>query len=860
MNTAEYLTHCKRVAAEGCVLLENDGVLPLLKTDKVAIFGREQFEYIKSGSGSGGSVQCEYVTDINSCLQGKINVDKEVEDFYKEFIKNNPRDMGDGWALPPVQKQPILSEELVKSAAARCDKAVMVISRIFGEGIDMHVKQGEYLLTDEEETALALITKHFKRFAVVVNSGNLIDLRWVKKYNVKGLMLVWQGGQEGGAAAAAALTGEISPSGKMPSSAADITAYDDIPFGDNVRNIHKEDIYVGYRYLLTFCPEKIIYPFGYGLTYTNFDLKTTEFSAKNGKINLTVSVKNTGKYNGKQVIEIYFSAPQGKLGKPVRELLAFKKTRELAPDETQTISFEIEADKMRSFDDKNACGFGRAFVLEKGDYNVYVGGDCVNCVLAGTYLQESDLCVEKTSDALSPRMSFERLTPNGKEEVKALECALPEQNITEIKYVGDKGLTLKNVAEGACSLNEFIAQLPQEQLACLVKGEGWGSSKASVAGSASVMGGITNFLKEHGVPIATLCDGPSGPRTTDGTKFVCVPSGMLIASTWDVDVIKEVFYGFADELAASGIDVILGPGVNIHRHPCGGRNFEYFSEDPLLAGNITSAICKYFYDKNILATPKHFAVNSQENGRGGEDEVLSERALREIFLKPFEIAVRDKNVHCIMTSYNRINGVSACANVWLTDVILRREWGYDGFVMTDWWARADKPKDGSFSTKNVSQMVKAQNDAFMVVTDAFYNDDDVLAELKSGGLSLAELQRSAKHMLECLLKTNAFKNFDPNAKKTDEVMYTIPVENNAFELPCAGTNNAEAVYSTKTEGLEQLSVAVYVDGVKQTAFTVQQTNGEKKTARFRISVPSHHVPVITFSDNVTVHCVRILHN
>lgn len=856
MNTKEYLKYCKQVGAEGCVLLENDGVLPLIKTDKVAVFGREQFEYIKSGSGSGGNVQCEYVTDINTCLHGKILLDEEVENFYKAFIKDNPRDVGDGWAIPPVQKQPILSESFVKSAAARCDKALIVISRIFGEGFDMHVKKGEYLLTDEEENALELITKHFKRVAVVVNSGNLIDLRWVKKYNVGGLMLVWQGGQEGGAAAAAALTGEIPPSGKMPSSSADITAYDAIPFGDQIRNFHEEDIYVGYRYLLTFCPEKIIYPFGYGLTYTTFDIKTTAFSTQNGKISVSVSVKNTGERSSKQVVEIYFSAPQGKLGKPAKELLAFKKTRELAPSEEQTLSFEIDATKMNAFDDKNACGFGRAFVLESGDYDIYAGTDCVNCKTVGTYVQNGDLCVLKTSDALHPTIGFNRLTPSGRETVEAYDCALPEPNATEIKYVGDKGLTLQNVAAGVCTIEEFIAQLPPEQLACLVRGEGWGSSKASVAGSASVMGGVSDFLKAHGVPIATLCDGPSGPRTTDGTTFVCVPSGMLIASTWDVDVIKNVFYGFADELAASGIDVILAPGVNIHRHPCGGRNFEYFSEDPLLAGNFAGVICKYFYDKGILATPKHFAVNSQETQRDGEDEVLSERALREIFLKPFEIAVRDKNVHCIMTSYNRVNGTSACANVWLTDAILRREWGYDGLVMTDWWARADNHEDGSFSIKNVAQMVKAQNDAFMVVTDAVAGDDNVLSELKQGKLTLAELQRSAKRMLECVMKTLAFKDFGKRVVNTDEVMYTVPVENNEFKSSCEGKINAEAVYSTKGDGLEQFSVSVCLDGVKQTAFTVQQTGGAQKTARFSISVPSHHM-LISFSDNVTVYAVRI---
>lgn len=758
MDRNKYAEECRKVVAEGCVLLENDGVLPFSSNEKIAVFGREQFEYVKSGSGSGGLVNCEYVTDIGSSLKDRVCVDTTVEKYYRDFIAENPRDLGDGdMCVLNVQKQPDITDEFVKAAAERNDKALIVISRLFGEGKDMKAEKGHYLLTDEEEKTISLVTKYFGKTAIVINSGNIIDLSWVKKYNVGALMLVWQGGQEGGVAVAQVLAGETFPSGKFPMTIAEADAYSAFPFGDIRRNIHTEDIYVGYRYALTFKPEKIIYPFGYGLGYTDFkiNVKGIKFTDKDAEI--SVEVVNEGNREGKETVQAYFSAPQGKLGKAKRELVAFKKTDVLKAGDSEVVTLKFPLTDMRAFDDKDACGFGRAFVMERGNYEIFVGNDSVNCDKVGEYVLCADKLVEKTSDALHPVQGFTRLTPSGTEKVVGYECVYPAEELTTVEYTGDKGLTLANVADGVCSIDEFIAQFTAEELSVLVKGEGWGSSKAAVAGSAAVIGGVTETLRNHGVPAVTLCDGPSGPRTLDGKVYTCIPSGTIIASTWNPECIEGVFRGFAEELKESGIDIILAPGVNIHRHPFCGRNFEYFSEDPLLAGTFAAAEIGCFADNGILATIKHFAVNSQEAGRDGEDEVLSERALREIYLKVFEIAVRAGKVSCVMTSYNRINGISACASVGLTDVILRREWGYDGYVMSDWWACADKFSDGSWSRRNIAEMVKAQNDTFMVCPDAVNNKDDVLLELEKGSLSLAELQRSAKHVLECVMKTQAFK-------------------------------------------------------------------------------------------------------
>lgn len=706
----KYATYCRKAVEEGCILLENDGTLPLTKEDRIAVFGREQFEYVKSGSGSGGKVNCPYVTNLNTCLGEKVELDKQVEAFYKTFIAKNPYNEGDGWIVPPVQKQPHITKEFVKDASLRCNKAVVVISRVFGESVDVKNIQGEYLLTDEEESTLSLVAEYFQRVAVIINSGNLIDLSWIKRYGIGAVMLIWQGGQEGGSGAADLLAGEISPSGRLPITVAELTAYSKMPFGDHSRNIHTEDIYVGYRYFLTFCPEKILYPFGYGLSYTCFSFSDVVYEADTKEVTVEVTVKNEGNIPGKEVAEVYFSAPQGKLGKAKRELVAFKKTKLLGGGEKVRLSICFPITDMCAFDDTNACGFGRAFVMEKGEYEILLGKNSRDCEKVGALTIAETICVKRTSDAMHPRQSFMRITRRGMEKVLGYDCVYSEKSFRVIPFQGERNLTLQDVAENRCSLEDFLSQFTAEELSRLVKGEGWGSQKSHIAGVAAVFGGTTSAFLSRGVPIITCCDGPSGPRTEEKKQYTCIPSGILLASMWSTELIGNVFQGFAEELKESGIDVILAPGVNIQRHVFGGRNFEYFSEDPLLAGTFAAAIAAAFSDCGVFATLKHFAVNSQETGRDGEDEILSERALREIYLKPFEIAIKSGKVSSVMTSYNRINGVSACANVGLTDIILRREWGYDGLVMSDWWARADKFSDGSFSVSNISQMIKAQND------------------------------------------------------------------------------------------------------------------------------------------------------
>ena len=828
MDKQKYALSCRQAVEEGCVLLENDGTLPFLKNDKIAIFGREQFEYVKSGSGSGGKVNCPYVTNLNTCLRSALSVDSEVDNFYKEFIEENPYNEGDGWIVPSVQKQPMITEEFVCAAASRCEKALIVLSRVFGEGIDVKNGKGGYFLTDEEENTIRLVTKHFRHTAIVVNSGNLIDLSWVQKYNVGAVMLIWQGGQEGGAGAARLLTGEASPSGRLPMTAAEISAYSVFPFGDVSRNIHTEDIYVGYRYFLSFCPEKIIYPFGYGLGYTYFSFSSAQCRFEKENAIIEVTVRNEGDCAGKEVVQVYFSAPQGRLGKAERELAAFYKTKTLAPKESERVRISFPISAMCAFDDSDICGFGHAFVMEAGKYTVLLGKNARDCVEIGEYVLPETVCIERTSDALHPQKSFMRLTRNGKAKVSGYDCAYSEDLPNPIPVTGDQGYLLRDVADGHCGLDDFLAQFTAEELSQLVKGEGWGSPKSRVSGTAAVIGGTTPLFQTHGVPIVSMCDGPSGPRTEDGKLYTCIPSGTMLASMWSTEPLEEIFQGFADEMKESGIDVILAPGVNIQRHPFGGRNFEYFSEDPLLAGTFASAIARAFTENGVFATLKHFAVNGQEAGRNGEDEIVSERALREIYLKPFEIAIKSGKVSAVMTSYNRINGVSACANIGLTDYILRREWGYDGIVMSDWWARADKFSDGSFSSANISQMIKAQNDLYMVVSDAATHDDDMKSELRGGGLTLAELQRSARKIFRFIMNTQSFRvtnNSEHNVQSGFIGKYAV--SGNVFVPECSGNYLLEVHYEAWGSGLEQFSVPVLLDDCQCAVFSAKSTSDGK---------------------------------
>ncbi len=774
-----YIETAVRTVSEGCILLKNDNnVLPLVKERSTAVFGRIQLHYYKSGTGSGGMVNVSKVVGItDGLIDAGVNIDRDLLAVYEKWDSENPYDLGSGWGGEPwSQKEMPLTDDIASAAAKKSVTAVVVIGRTAGEEQDNKLEKGSYYLTDTETEMLRTARRYFKKMVVLLNIGGIIDLSFLDSADTSpdALMIVWQGGMTGGTGTARVLTGEVSPSGKLP----DTIAYKvsdhaaDRNFGDRDKCVYAEDIYVGYRYFETFAKEKVRYPFGFGMSYTDFSLVCDRASLNDKNIEIVVTVRNAGnRYSGKQVVQIYCEPPQGELGKPARILCAFGKTAALAPGERQTLELHINKDSLRSYDDSGRSGFKDCFVVEAGEYNFYVGSDvrsaqkCFTMTVDETYCPGTMHLHENCKQMLAPHTAFDRIIPiktengytEGSEPVPLNEIdtdsIIAENLPPEIPQTGDKGIKLTDVKNGKNSMDEFIAQLSDDDLACIIRGEGMGSPKVT-PGTTSAFAGVSKRLIDFGIPSCCTSDGPSGMRLDCGTKAFSLPNGTMIASTFNTELVYELFSLAGLEIAANKVDCLLGPGMNIHRHPLNGRNFEYFSEDPLLCGLIAAAELKGLQTAGVTGTIKHFCANNQEYNRHFLDSVVSERALREIYLEGFRIAVQKGGAKTIMTTYGSLNGVWTAGNYELNTMLLRGDWHFTGMTMTDWWAninrRGQKPDKRDFAI-----MARAQNDTYMVCADGEDHDDNTLEKLKNGGLTRAELQRNAKNILNFAMNTRA---------------------------------------------------------------------------------------------------------
>lgn len=769
----KYLDTAAKMVSEGIVMLKNENNALPLDTDKeVAVFGRIQFHYYKSGTGSGGMVNVTKVVNIlDGLVDNGVKVNEKLLGTYRKWDKENPFDLGEGWGGEPwSQKEMPLDEGLVKETAKSCETAIVIIGRTAGEEQDNRLEAGSYLLSDDEIEMLTVVREHFKKVVLLLNVGNIIDMTDINRIAPDSVLYVWQGGMTGGKGTADVLTGKVSPSGKLP----DTIAYkasdypSDANFGrEKNRDIYAEDIYVGYRYFETFAKEKVLYPFGFGLSYTEFEIKTEKAEITEGAVKLSVLVKNIGSYKGKEVIEVYCEAPQGRLGKAARVLCGFEKTRELVPQEEQAVEIAVDIAKLASYDDSGVTGNKSCYVLEAGEYKFYVGSDVRSAEYACSFEQGEDLVTERLTQSLAPVESFERIKPVceggafsiGREAVPVSEVDESARRLEklpkEIAYTGDKGIKLWDVKNGKNTMDEFIAQLSDYDLSCIIRGEGMGSPRVT-AGTASAFGGVSENLNGFGIPAGCCSDGPSGMRLDCGTKAFSLPNGTMIASSFNKELTRELFTLMGLEMAANKVDCLLGPGMNIHRHPLNGRNFEYFSEDPFLTGKMAAAELKGMAGAGVTGTIKHFCANNRETNRHFIDSVVSERALREIYLKGFEIAVKEGGASSVMTTYGRVNGLWTAGNFDLNTVILREEWGFKGFTMTDWWAninvRGKEPDKTDFAA-----MARAQNDVYMVCPDGEKNDDNTIAALENGGIERCELQRNAANICGFLLHTNALK-------------------------------------------------------------------------------------------------------
>lgn len=769
----KYLDTAAKMVSEGIVMLKNDNnALPLDADKEVAVFGRIQFHYYKSGTGSGGMVNVTKVVNIlDGLIDNGVKVNEKLLDTYRKWDKENPFDLGEGWGGEPwSQKEMPLDEGLVKETAKSCETAIVIIGRTAGEEQDNRLEAGSYLLSDDEIAMLTVVREHFKKVVLLLNVGNIIDMTDINRIAPDAVLYVWQGGMTGGKGTADVLTGKVSPSGKLPDTIAyKVSDYpSDANFGrEENRDIYAEDIYVGYRYFETFAKEKVLYPFGFGLSYTEFEIKTEKAEITEGAVKLSVSVKNIGSYKGKEVIEVYCEAPQGRLGKAARVLCGFEKTRELVPQEEQVVEIAVDIAKLASYDDSGVTGNKSCYVLEAGEYKFYVGSDVRSAEYACSFEQGEDLVTERLTQALAPVESFERIKPVceggafsiGREAVPVSEVDESARRLEklpkEIAYTGDKGIKLWDVKNGKNTMDEFIAQLSDYDLSCIIRGEGMGSPRVT-AGTASAFGGVSENLNGYGIPAGCCSDGPSGMRLDCGTKAFSLPNGTMIASSFNKELTSELFTFMGLEMAANKVDCLLGPGMNIHRHPLNGRNFEYFSEDPFLTGKMAAAELKGMAGAGVTGTIKHFCANNRETNRHFIDSVVSERALREIYLKGFEIAVKEGGASSVMTTYGRVNGLWTAGNFDLNTVILREEWGFKGFTMTDWWANINVRGKEPDKT-DLAAMARAQNDVYMVCPDGEKNDDNTLAALENGGIERCELQRNAANICGFLLHTNALK-------------------------------------------------------------------------------------------------------
>lgn len=760
----EHISLSKNAAKEGMVLLKNEGgILPLVKGVKVALFGKGTFDYVKGGGGS-GDVTVEYVVNLYDGIKKLGNyaqIEENLASFYRDYMKEQYEQKKE----PGMIAEPELPDMLCQKAREFTDTAVISISRFSGEAWDRGgrgqelFENGDFYLSNAEALMIEKVKKLFPKIIIVLNVGGIVDTQWFyEEEKIQSVLMAWQGGMEGGTAAAELLFGIGNPSGKLSDTfAKKLTDYPSTAtFHESDEYVdYIEDIYVGYRYFETIPGAKncVNYPFGFGLSYTTFSYEIVSGGLDGKEITFSVSVTNTGKTAGKEVIQIYASAPQGNLGKAARHLVAYKKTKELMPGESQTLELRFDVSSMASYDDMGKI-VKSAYVLEKGIYSFHIGTSVRHTVQADyVYEVVQDTLIERLSPKIVPNSLKKRMLSDGSYEMLPLgepkdpnATGLPAQDIFEkcsatpavravphiprAKYDNLDIHKFQEVAEGKITLDEFVEQLSDEQVIHLLGGQ-------PITGVANTWG--FGNVPEFQVPSAMTADGPAGVRIEPdvGVKTTAFPCATLLSCTWNPDITYAIGQAGAKEIKENNLAAWLTPAINIHRSPLCGRNFEYYSEDPFLTGTMAVGMVKGIQSQHIAPSVKHFALNNKETNRRNSDSRVSERAAREIYLKPFEIVVKGADPWYIMSSYNIINGCRASENRELLEDILRGEWGFSGIVSTDWWTLAEQYKE-----------VKAGNDLKM--PSGF--PDRMKAAMDAGLIIRAEMEISVKRILNLILK------------------------------------------------------------------------------------------------------------
>ena len=819
----------RKIAEESIVLLKNaDHILPLKEKKEITFFGRTQIGTLYSGNGSGGANIAGCGTILEECEKRGIKPESLLKEFYEykasaeqvteedEFDWTKVSEMVNSGIMYEIfgkYKAPFdeydVPETLIFQAAEKTDTAIFVIGRNSGgEECDRHLPE-DYYLTRSEESLLKDICTHFANVVIVLNVNGLIDLSWMKKYaSIKSLLFIGIPGEEGASALAGILTGEINPSGKLAVTIAE--HYEDYPSADHFSwdkehlenildyesyglsseengstgftkspvTVYWEDIYTGYRYFDTF-GKQVLYPFGYGLSYTAFAISDALVKKQNGGILVTADVKNIGEMSGKEVIQIYLSKvyPAEGVERPYQELKGFEKTSDLAPGEKEQVKIWIPWRELAVYDEERA-----AWVIESGDYLLKMGNSSRDTFVKGLICVEKTILAEQCTNCLNitecNNGKIEFLTQKENDAEMASVLNITEQNkdvsgqniifvtpedvhdVQENRKCGKETISKAETTVSEREKERNLAELSIKELAALCVGYGPGTPFAAVGDRSDPStifddegkpmttnshptgypGYVSPAIEEKGIKSVFYKDGPAG------IGGVAWPTEMLIACSFD----KKLWQMFGDavgkECEEQQVNVWLAPAVNLHRNPLCGRNFEYFSEDPYLTGVCACEITKGVQNSRpVIVCPKHFAANEQETFRRGNagknvdavDSILTERALREQYLKPFEMLVKDAGIACIMTSFNKINGSFSGGSHDLCTHILREEWGFEGAVVTD-WGDMDMVVDGA-------DAVAAGNDIVMPGGPPVIRQ--ILKGYEEGRVTREELEQAVRHLL-----------------------------------------------------------------------------------------------------------------
>ncbi len=857
----EHMKQVRKLAVECMVVLENDGILPLKNKGKIALFGNGARKTIKGGTGSGdvnsrkvvnveeGLLEAGFEITSTSWIDGYDRVHAEAAKAHWAWIEEESKKTGvPSFALSmstPLKEPELPMPTDEEFAQMTADTAVYVLSRNSGEGVDRTNTKGDYQLTDSEIAMLNKLSTIYEHLVVLLNVGGVIDTKAIKEIDsLSALVLVSQSGNIGGHAIADMLTGVSIPSGKLTSTWA--INYEDYPSsegfssndGDVDDEYYTEGIFTGYRYFDTFNVEPS-YCFGYGLNYTSFETLVKEVTGDADEVKVTVEVTNTGTvYSGREVVQVYYSAPQGKLDKPYQELGAFGKTSVLEPGACETMTIVFKTSDMASYSQEKA-----AWIMEAGDYYIRVGTSSRSTRVAAKLVLDGQVIVEQLKNLFTEEEPVSDMTIGGvpsisydgeqKEKDTATLINLDSSKFIShsIDYISaypvledknpQKKVTMDDVLSGKYSIEELTAQLTVEEMANLCCGTSKGLEMMSAVGSSSISvpgaaGDTTGIMEEdRNIRQMILADGPAGLRLVpnftaseegvilaqdnpftssfeaeekekvEGIDYyqysTAIPIATMLASSWDMDLIETCGRIVGKEMEEMHVTLWLAPGMNNHRNPLCGRNFEYYSEDPLLSGVCAAATTHGVQSiPGIGTTIKHFAANNQENNRFLGCSHVSERALREVYLKSFEIAIKTSQPMSIMSSYNLLNGSHTANHYDLLTAVARDEWGFEGVVMTDWFTtqRMDfifgvEGKKAKYDISSPSQCVYAGNDLIMPGSDSDING--IIDAVKEGQLDISYLQACSKRILTIASRSHLYEGAKPYMSHFSDLPYVMKV-------------------------------------------------------------------------------------